>query len=375
MDLSVILTYRCNSKCSMCYIWQNPTNPEKEISLKKLNDLPDGFDYLNLTGGEPTLRSDLFEICEILYPKTNKLEISTNGLNSKKLSKIVKKFPDIKIRISVDGMDYKNDEIRGEKDGFSKKIDTMKRLIDIGGKDLGFATTFQDENIDDIIDLYLLSKEMKVELATSALHNGFQFHKDDNYLYKRKKLAYKVEELIMQMLNSWDIKTWFRAYLNLGLIKKILGQDRLHRCTQGTDNVFIDPWGDVYACNVRNDLLMGNLNDHSFDVIYNSAKANDIRKEVFNCAQNCWMVSSAKTAVRSSINPKLPKLNVLKWVVVNKIRTMLSKKINFNNYIDYDDILKETETTKRTSFLNNKFKKTVQGDTSYYKQKGPYYNR
>ena len=55
MDLSVILTYRCNSKCSMCYIWQNPTNPEKEISLKKLNDLPDGFDYLNLTGGEPTL--------------------------------------------------------------------------------------------------------------------------------------------------------------------------------------------------------------------------------------------------------------------------------------------------------------------------------
>jgi MoaA/NifB/PqqE/SkfB family radical SAM enzyme len=50
MDLSIILTYRCNSKCSMCYIWKYPTQPNYEIDLKTFEKLPDGFDYLNLTG-------------------------------------------------------------------------------------------------------------------------------------------------------------------------------------------------------------------------------------------------------------------------------------------------------------------------------------
>ncbi len=100
---------------------------------------------------------------------------------------------------------------------------------------------------------------MNVELATSALHNAFQFHKNDNYIYDRTRVAKEVERLITEMLKSWKVKNMFRAYMNLGLIAKILGQDRLHACTQGTDSVFIDPWGDVYACNVRNDLLMGNM--------------------------------------------------------------------------------------------------------------------
>ena len=34
MDLSVILTYRCDSRCSMCYIWKNPTNPQAEVTLE-----------------------------------------------------------------------------------------------------------------------------------------------------------------------------------------------------------------------------------------------------------------------------------------------------------------------------------------------------
>ena len=36
MDLTVISTFRCNSKCQMCYIWQNPTDPKEEVSLETL---------------------------------------------------------------------------------------------------------------------------------------------------------------------------------------------------------------------------------------------------------------------------------------------------------------------------------------------------
>jgi len=191
MDLSIILTYRCNSKCSMCYIWKYPTQPNYEIDLKILEKLPDGFDYLNLTGGEPTLREDLMEICDLLYPKAKTLEISTNGLNAERLIPIIKKYPDIKIRISLEGIGYTNDIIRGEKDGYLKKTEGMKKLIEAGGCDLGFATTFQDENIDQILEIFNLTQNLNIEMATSALHNAFQFHKNDNTLYNRIRIAKK----------------------------------------------------------------------------------------------------------------------------------------------------------------------------------------
>ena len=74
MDLSCILTYRCDSRCSMCYIWKNPTDPKTEITLETLDKIPSGFDFLNVTGGEPTLRKDLHEVVDLMYPKTDKLE-------------------------------------------------------------------------------------------------------------------------------------------------------------------------------------------------------------------------------------------------------------------------------------------------------------
>ena len=158
MDLSIILTYRCNSRCSMCNIWQHPTLPAEEVTLETLAKLPGGFDYLNLTGGEPTLRTDLEAVVDLLHPKTRQLEISTNGLQADKLERILRKHPDVKIRISLEGIGERNNAIRGEKNGFERKRDTMKRLKAAGGCDLGFATTFQDDNCDQLLDLYQIGR-------------------------------------------------------------------------------------------------------------------------------------------------------------------------------------------------------------------------
>jgi len=376
MDLSVITTYRCNSRCSMCNIWKHPTHPDYEIDIETLRKLPDGFDYVNVTGGEPTLRQDLLEICGTLYPKAKTLEISTNGLRGSVLEKVVRKYPDIKIRISVDGVGETNDTVRGERGGFEKKVEAMKRLIAAGGTDLGFATTFQDENIDEVADLYRMAEGLKVEFATSALHNAFQFHKNDNYIYDRVRVAKRVEGLVTDMLRSSSVKTWFRAYMNLGLIAKILGQDRLHPCTQGTDSVFIDPWGDVYACNVRNDLLMGNLRLQTWEEIYHGLVAENVRAQVANCPQNCWMVSSAKTAIRNKHVAKLPKLAVLQWVLWNKLRVTLGRPIDFDRYIDYSDVRRDKRVVQRRSYLTKPDKKQLQpAESRRYVQVGEFFNR
>jgi len=36
LDLSLIVTYRCDSRCSMCNIWKNPTHPDYELDIATL---------------------------------------------------------------------------------------------------------------------------------------------------------------------------------------------------------------------------------------------------------------------------------------------------------------------------------------------------
>ncbi|MDA9491933.1 radical SAM protein [Bradyrhizobium sp. CCBAU 11361] len=355
MDLTVISTFRCNSKCQMCYIWQNPTEPKEEVSLATLSKLPSGFDNLNVSGGEPTLRKDLGEMIDLLYPKARVTEISSNGLHPERLVPIIKRHPNIKVRFSLEGDQETSDRIRGEKDGYSTKIAGLRMLREAGGTDLGFAMVIQDENVDQLVNVYEFARKEGFELATSTLHNAWQFYKNDNYFYDRKAVARKVEGLISALLRSPKPKNWFRAYLNLGLIEKILGHDRLIPCSAGKDFAFIDPWSDVWACNVRSDLPMGNLARESWSEIMNSEAAQQTRKKVASCGQNCWMVTTARTAMRSTLVPQLPKGEPLLWVIKNKLKVSIGKSICFDSYINYSDV-RPSPHVERTSFLNKNVK-------------------
>jgi MoaA/NifB/PqqE/SkfB family radical SAM enzyme len=337
----------------MCYIWKNPTDPREEVSLETLSKLPGGFDNLNVSGGEPTLRTDLAELADLLHPKARIMEISSNGLHPERLVPIIKKYPDIKVRFSLEGDEATNNAIRGEDDGFKTKVAGLRKLQEAGGKDLGFAFVIQDENVDQLTRTYEFAKSQGFELATSTLHNAWQFYKNDNYFYDRTQVARKVEGLITEMLKSKKVKNWFRAYLNLGLIEKILGHDRLIPCTAGTDFAFIDPWSDVWACNVRSDLPLGNLKNQSWDEIINSPAAKSSIGKVAACAQNCWMVTTARTAMRSPIIPQMPKLQPMLWVLTNKLKVSMGGSIDFDNYIDYGHV-RPTPHVERTSFLENR---------------------
>ena len=359
MDVTIIATYRCNSKCQMCYIWQNPTHPRDEISLKTLAKLPGGFDHLNVSGGEPTLREDLHEMIDTLYPKARVTEISSNGQYAERLIPIIRRYPNIKVRFSLEGDEATNDRIRGEAHGFTKKVHGLRKLQEAGGRDLGFAMVIQDENADQIVQLYELCRAMGVEMATSTLHNAWQFHKNDNYFYDRLAVAKKVEQLITAMLKTHSVKNWFRAYLNLGLIRKILGQDRLIPCTAATDFAFIDPWGDVWGCNVRTDLPLGNLNRQSWAEILSSDLTRKSRAKVAACPQNCWMVTTARTAMRSRVLPSFPKLQPLLWVLKNKLKVSLGRPIRFQESIDYADVT-PSPLVKRTSFLERPVRPKLQ---------------
>lgn len=354
----------------MCHIWKNPTLPKEEVSIETLSKLPGGFDNLNVSGGEPTLRTDLAEVIDEVYPKARVVEISSNGLRAHRIEPIIKKYPDIKVRFSMEGNEITNNNIRGEKDGYQKKLDGIRRLQEAGGTDLGFAMVIQDENVEQLAQMYEMTEKMGIELATSTLHNAWQFYKNDNYFYDRLTVARQVETLISKMLRSWSVKNWFRAYLNLGLIEKILGHERLIPCVAGTGFAFIDPWSDVWACNVRSDLKLGNLAEQSWEEIMNSEMARKSIHDVSKCEQNCWMVTTARTAMRSTLIPQAPKMGPMFWVVYNKLKSMFGGDINFDNYIDYDDV-RQSPHVPRTSYLGTKEKPIIASDRNNVDERYP----
>jgi MoaA/NifB/PqqE/SkfB family radical SAM enzyme len=360
----------------MCNIWKNPSLPDEEVSLETLAKIPDNIGTINLTGGEPTLRNDLEEIVDLLYTKARKLEISSNGLLPKKIEPIIKKHPDIKIRFSLEGNEKTNNAIRGEQDGFRTKVDGLARLKELGGTDLGFAVVIQDDNVADLVELFRFTEKHGYELSTSTLHNGFQFHTNDNSPYDRVRIAHYIEGLIVEELKTNNVKNWFRAYLDLGLIAKVLGNRRLLACKAGYECIFVDPWGDVFACNVRPDLYMGSLRIQSWQEIISGQKTLQVLEEVDKCQQNCWMVGTAKTAMRNRYFKKLPRIKPFAWVVHNKIRLLFGKNIDFLNYVDYTNLKDVNPAIQRPSHLNETVKRRIQRkNDQHYSQPGGYFNQ
>ena len=171
---TVIVTYRCNARCSMCNRYKAPSKPEEEISIETIKKLPKMY-FTNITGGEPFIRTDLKDIVRELYKKSDRIVISTNGFFTDRIVELCKEFPQIGIRISIEGLEQTNNEIRGLEDGFNRGYTTLKKLVEMGMKDVGFGMTVQDKNAPDLVPLYKISDEMGMEFATASLHNSFYF--------------------------------------------------------------------------------------------------------------------------------------------------------------------------------------------------------
>lgn len=298
---TVIVTYRCNARCNMCSRYKRPSSPDEEISLETIKKLPPMY-FTNITGGEPFIRTDLKDIVRELYKKSDRIVISTNGFFTDRIIDLCKEFPNVGIRISIEGLEETNNAIRGLEDGFNRGYTTLKKLVEMRHPDVGFGMTVQDANAKDLVPLYELSNELGMEFATASLHNSFYFVEARNIIKDRPMVAENFEKLINELLKSNSPKKWFRAYFNHGLINYIYGQKRLLPCDMAFDTFFIDPYGDVMPCNgTKEKEVMGNLNEQSWDELWNSEQAENVRKKVRNCSRNCWMIGSVSPAMHKYI--------------------------------------------------------------------------
>ncbi len=317
---TVIVTYRCNARCTMCSRYKEPSRPEEEITIETIRKLPQMY-FTNITGGEPFIREDLKDIVRELYKKSDRIVISTNGFFTERIVELCREFPDVGIRISIEGLEKTNNEIRGLEDGFHRGYTTLRTLREMGMKDVGFGMTVQDRNAADLVPLYDISERMGMEFATASLHNSFYFVESNNIIHDRLMVAQNFEALVNRMLKSNSPKKWFRAYFNHGLINYIFSQKRLLPCDMSFDTFFIDPFGDVMPCNgTKEKLVMGNLKDTGWDTLWSNQQAERVRKAVRSCDRNCWMIGSVSPAMHKYI--WIPG----SWVVWHKLKALFMKK-------------------------------------------------
>ncbi len=327
-DVSIITTYRCQMRCTMCNIWRNPTDEKKEITARDLSILPN-FRFVNITGGEPFQREDLEEIIDVMFKKAPRIVISTSGWHTEKIINLAKKYPNIGIRVSIEGLKHTNDMLRGRETGYDRAIVLLKELKKMGVKDIGFGMTVSNMNHRDIIPLYEVAKEMDLEFATAAFHNSNYFHKYDNMINQTKAVTEDIEKLVNRLLKEKHPKAWFRAFFNLGLINYINGGKRMLPCEAGTANFFIEPYGEVYPCNGLEDGIwkqsMGNIKEaKNFEEIWYGEKAQQVREKVAQCPKNCWMVGTAAPVMKKYIK------HPAKWVLKNKIKSTFGMPVSLD---------------------------------------------
>ena len=318
---SLITTFRCNAQCNMCNIWKFQTNPNEEIDASYYEKLPAGL-RINITGGEPTLRKDIDKIFEILYPKSRLLELSTNGYNTSKIVELANKYPNILIRVSVEGLPKINDTKRGIKDGFDHALRTMLELKKTKCKNIGFSVVISPDNYMDLLHLYDLCVALDVELGNSAVHNSWYFHKEDNQIESEEALR-QHELFVKALLTSKRrhlkdrLKDYGRAYFNRSIHRRLRGDTDEYRppCGALSDFFFIDPWGNVTPCNGSGEeWIMGNIKEDSFENIMASDKAKAAMEKVRQCKRNCtFIVTERHDMVR---RPWVP----IMWILKNKWR-------------------------------------------------------
>ena len=162
-----------------------------------------------------------------LRKKSDRIVISTNGFFTDRILDLCREFPDIGIRISIEGLEKTNNEIRGLADGYNRGYTTLKKLREMGMKDVGFGMTVQDKNAPDLVPLYRLSDEMGMEFATATLHNSFYFVEAKNIIHDRgqelrgphQRAAAEqfAQEVVPRLLQPWTYQLSLRPEASAAL--------------------------------------------------------------------------------------------------------------------------------------------------------------
>lgn len=316
MKLTFCITYWCNYKCETCNIWQ--MKPADELSLEEIEkffEKSNRFSWVDLTGGEVTLRKDFVGVAEAVIKNCKNLlmlHFPTNGYLSDKIVDNTRAIAEtglekLIVTVSCDGDEQMNDQIRGIKGGYQRQMETFRRLREIPRVEVVLGMTLSARNVGHFPAAFAAARQLIPDLEyrdyhVNIIHEGAYLHNEHDRLRAKVKASDLADAseayAALRGFGLGPVNYLERTYLRQ--VRKFLeiGKTPI-KCHALRSSCFIDSWGNVMPCTIY-DRKIGNLREADFDLgaIWGTDETKRVQGEIWEskCPQ-CWTPCEAYQSI------------------------------------------------------------------------------
>lgn len=270
------LTYACNLACVHCLSASGKRDP-RELTTRQCKDIIDELErmqvfYVNIGGGEPTVRPDFWELVDYATAHHVGVKFSTNGVRiTPDVAARLAASDYVDVQISLDGATAEvNDAVRGP-GSYDMAIRALANLAAAGFADAKISVVATRHNIDQLDDFAALADRYGATLRITRLRpsgRGVDVWDDLHPTAAQQRQLYDWLVAKGERVLTGD------SFFHLSPLGDSGALAGLNMCGAGRVVCLIDPVGDVYACPfaIHEQFLAGNvLADGGFDNVWKNA--------------------------------------------------------------------------------------------------------
>ena len=257
------LTYACNLACVHCLSSSGRRDP-RELSTAECMAVIDELErmqvfYVNVGGGEPTVRRDFWELVDYAVAHQVGVKFSTNGSRiTPEIASRIAGTDYVDVQVSLDGATAQvNDRVRGS-GSYATAIRAMENLADAGFDGFKLSVVVTRENVAQLDAFKALADRYHAQLRLTRLRpsgRGADVWDELHPTGAQQRVLYE------WLLAHGESVLTGDSFFHLGGYGEAL--PGLNLCGAGRVVCLIDPIGDVYACPfvIHDEFLAGNVRE------------------------------------------------------------------------------------------------------------------
>ncbi len=254
------LTYACNLACTHCLSSSGRRDP-RELSTAECKAVIDELQrmqvfYVNIGGGEPTVRPDFWELLDYATGHDVGVKFSTNGIRiDAAAARRIAANPYVDVQISLDGATPEvNDTVRGA-GSYATAARALRRLSD-AGVSAKLSVVCTRHNIGQLDAFKALADAHGAQLRLTRLRPSGRGADVWSELHPTQA---QQRELYDWLVRHGERVLTGDSFFHLAAYGESL--PGLNLCGAGRVVCLIDPVGDVYACPfaIHDAFLAGNV--------------------------------------------------------------------------------------------------------------------
>jgi MoaA/NifB/PqqE/SkfB family radical SAM enzyme/GT2 family glycosyltransferase len=299
-SVTLEVAFRCNVRCVFCSRWSDPTDLRLDAIREVAEDMAAlGASYVSITGGDPFVRSDIREIIDAFVERAVPIHLNTNGVLLRKYADFLKsRAASFRgITVSIDSpVDHVHDEIRGAEGTFRramKGIEAIREAIPVA-----LACTLNHKNLHQIEDYHRFARQHALPYRFQPLHDD-----GANLLSPNQEgvtvLAEELDGLTRRLESTLAPRDGYDKRLYYRLFEPFFRAPRelnALRCVTAARLIyFIDPSGNVFPCDTRRDVPLGNVYEERFRAIAAGARSTAWRGTCRKHENGCWCMYACVT--------------------------------------------------------------------------------